>query len=131
MATLNLLTSQQSKSVTERLSEANFQNIAGKIAKKFAQGLATLPDAELVAVGSRSAKTAQAFAQEYKVSNVHASYEALAQDPEIEVIYVATPHPYHVANTNMCLEAGKAVLCEKACARDSLKKLQNHINILL
>lgn len=85
----------------------------GKIAKKFAQGLATLSDAELYAVGSRSITTANAFADEYQVSNAHASYEALAQNPEVEVIYVATPHPYHVANATMCLEAGKAVLCEK------------------
>lgn len=85
----------------------------GAIAKKFAEGLAVLPDAELVAVGSRSQASADAFGDAFKVPRRHASYEALANDPEVDVIYVATPHSHHKAATLLCLDAGKPVLCEK------------------
>lgn len=85
----------------------------GRIAKKFAMGLQSVPDAELVAVGSRTRETAAAFAAEFKVPRAHGSYEALAADPGVDVVYVATPHPLHHANTLLCLKAGKAVLCEK------------------
>ena len=106
----------------------------GSIARQFATGLGALPDAEIKAVGSRKAETADAFADEYQVPKRHGSYEALAADPDVDVIYVATPHPMHKDDTILCLEAGKPVLCEKpftlnardtaeviACARE--KKL--------
>jgi len=85
----------------------------GKIAKAFATGLASLADAELIAVGSRAAATADEFAKAFDVSRRHASYEALVHDPEVDVVYVATPHPMHAANSLLALRAGKAVLCEK------------------
>lgn len=85
----------------------------GHIAKKFAQALSVLPEAELAAVGSRAAHTAEDFAHTYGAARAHASYEALAQDPEVDVIYIATPHPLHMENSIMCLRAGKHVLCEK------------------
>jgi len=85
----------------------------GKIAQAFAQGLSYLSDAELFAVGSRSQATADGFADQFNIPNRHASYEALAHDPKVDVIYVATPHPFHKANSLLCLRAGKAVLCEK------------------
>jgi predicted dehydrogenase len=88
----------------------------GSIAKKFAVGLAAVGDAELVAVGSRRQETADAFGDEFHVPRRHPSYEALAGDAEVDVIYVATPHSLHKANTLLCLEAGKAVLCEKPFA---------------
>ena len=88
----------------------------GNIAHQFARGLTALPEAELVAVGSRSQGTADAFGDEFGVAHRHASYEALAGDPEVEAIYVSTPHSYHKDNTLLCLEAGKAVLCEKPFA---------------
>jgi predicted dehydrogenase len=88
----------------------------GSIAKKFAEGLASVPDARLVAVGSRAAATAQAFGAQYQVPRCHASYEALARDPEVEAIYISTPHPLHCENTLLCLGEGKAVLCEKPFA---------------
>jgi len=88
----------------------------GNIAQQFARGLKTLPDAELVAVGSRHATTAQAFAETFGARRAHGSYEALAADPDIEVVYVATPHTMHAENTLLCLDAGKAVLCEKPFA---------------
>ncbi|MEM6342382.1 MAG: Gfo/Idh/MocA family oxidoreductase [Bacteroidota bacterium] len=88
----------------------------GKIAGKFASGMLTVPNAKLQAVGSRSEDKAKTFAEQYRIETVHTTYEALANDPEVDIIYVATPHPYHHANTLMCLEAGKAVLCEKPIA---------------
>lgn len=85
----------------------------GRIARKFALGLQSVPDAKLVAVGSRSLEKATAFAGEFNVPYAHGSYEALAADPEVDVVYVATPHPYHLEVARLCLKAKKAVLCEK------------------
>lgn len=85
----------------------------GRIARLFAQGLTALDDAKLVAVGSRTVETANAFGDQFGVPHRHASYSDLARDPEVDAIYVATPHPFHKANSIICLEAGKAVLCEK------------------
>jgi predicted dehydrogenase len=85
----------------------------GKIAKAFATGLTALPEAELVAVGSRTAKSANEFADIFGVPHRHASYESLANAPNIDVIYVATPNTLHKENSLLCLQAGKAVLCEK------------------
>lgn len=85
----------------------------GNIARQFAKGLQSAPDGQLVAIGSRNQERANAFADEFGAPNRHASYEALAADPDLDAIYVATPHPYHKDNAILCLEAGKAVLCEK------------------
>ena len=85
----------------------------GRIAHKFATGLDDLPDTELVAVGSRSIGTANTFANQFNIPRRHGSYDSLAQDPDVDVIYIATPHSSHQENALMCLEMGKAVLCEK------------------
>jgi predicted dehydrogenase len=85
----------------------------GGIARQFARGLAYAPGAQLVAVGSRSQANAEAFGDEFGVPRRYASYEALAADPDLDVIYIGTPHPFHAANSLLCIEAGKAVLCEK------------------
>lgn len=85
----------------------------GRIAQVFAQSLATLPEAQLQAVGSRTAATAEAFGTRFNVPRRHASYAALAGDAEVDVIYIGTPHSLHAENCLLCLEAGKAVLCEK------------------
>ena len=88
----------------------------GAIAHSFANGLKVLPDAELVAVGSRAQKRADKFGDEFDVPHRHGSYEALAADPDVDVIYVAVPHSGHMKSTILCLNAGKAVLCEKPFA---------------
>jgi predicted dehydrogenase len=88
----------------------------GGIAHKFATGLSVLDDAKAVAVGSRTKAGADTFADEFNIPRRYDSYEALANDPEVEAIYVATPHPYHKDNAIMCLNAGKAVLVEKPFA---------------
>jgi predicted dehydrogenase len=69
-----------------------------------------------VAVGSRTSDSAEAFAERFGAPHRYGSYAALASAPDVDAIYVATPHPLHHDNTIMCLEAGKAVLCEKPFA---------------
>ena len=85
----------------------------GNIAKKFAIGLQAIDDATLVAVGSRTQENADAFAEEFSAERRHPSYEALAADPDVDAIYVATPHPFHKDNSILCLKNKKPVLCEK------------------
>ena len=86
------------------------------IARKFATGLQSTERGELVAIGSRSQEKADAFGEEFSIPRRHGSYQALADDPEVDAIYVATPHPMHKDATILCLRAGKAVLCEKPFA---------------
>ncbi len=88
----------------------------GNIAHQFARGLRSVPDAELVAVGSRNQPSADQFAAEFNVPTRYGSYDALAVDPQVDAIYISTPHPFHKDNTLICLQAGKAVLCEKPFA---------------
>ena len=85
----------------------------GAIARQFVEGLSNLPEAEVLAVGSRSEGSAAEFADEREIPRRYASYDALAADPDVDVVYVATPHPFHAGNAELCLNAGKAVLCEK------------------
>lgn len=88
----------------------------GTIAAKFAIDLKGVPDAELLAVGSRSQASADAFADEFYVERRYDSYEALVQDADVDVIYIGTPHSFHKENTLLCLNHGKPVLCEKPFA---------------
>lgn len=88
----------------------------GNIAHQFARGLQSVPDGRLVAVGSRSQATADKFGEEFGVERRHPTYEALAADPDVDAIYISTPHSLHRENTLLCLESGKAVLCEKPFA---------------
>jgi predicted dehydrogenase len=91
----------------------------GYIANLFAEGLTAVEDAELRAVGSRSRSSADRFSERWQVPNRHSSYEALANDPEVDVIYIGTPHPYHYRHALVCLEAGKHVLVEKPFAMNA------------
>lgn len=100
----------------------------GKIANRFAQGLAVIPDAVSYAVGSRNKKRAEAFAQEYGFVKVHGSYEELFEDEEIDIIYIASPHPWHFEHASRALENGKPVLCEKPITVNA-KEGQSLINI--
>ncbi len=85
----------------------------GSIARSFVKGLEAVPDAEPVAVGSRTQHAADAFGDEFGIPRRHPNYAALANDPDVDVIYVATPHSLHKENSILCLKAGKPVLCEK------------------
>ncbi|ELX11253.1 trans-1,2-dihydrobenzene-1,2-diol dehydrogenase Dhdh [Janthinobacterium sp. HH01] len=86
----------------------------GKIAKAFATALQDTPGAKLAAVASRSVDSATKFGIEYGAERFHGSYQALADDPEVDVIYIGTPHPMHHENALMCLHGGKGVLVEKS-----------------
>jgi len=86
----------------------------GKIGRAFATALRDLPDAVLAGVASRSQDKADAFAAEFKAAAAYGSYEALAAAGDIDLVYIATPHPQHAANALLVLENGKGALVEKA-----------------
>jgi len=88
----------------------------GRIARKFASDLRLVEDAELIAAASRNKETLSSFAKDFPVKHLHNSYEGLAANNQVDVIYVATPHSHHCQHTLLCLDHGKAVLCEKAFA---------------
>ena len=85
----------------------------GWIADSFAADLAFTDSGRAVAVGSRRMETANRFADRFDIPNRHASYEALVADPDVDVVYVATPHPLHHSGALLALRAGKPVLVEK------------------
>jgi predicted dehydrogenase len=86
----------------------------GGIAETFAADLMFTDSGRAAAVGSRQMESADRFADEFSIPNRHASYEALVADPDVDVVYVATPHSMHHANALLALRAGKPVLVEKA-----------------
>lgn len=96
----------------------------GKIARKFAQALERVPGCRLVAVGSRDVEKANQFAKEFGAKKSYGSYEALASDSEVDVVYVATPHTFHYAHSMLCVANGKSVLCEKPLSVDSKSTLE-------
>jgi len=85
----------------------------GHIAEKFAESFGYVKDAKLLAVGSRKQRTADKFGKKYNIPRRYSSYRELAEDADVQVIYISTPHNLHMENALLCLEAGKAVLCEK------------------
>ena len=91
----------------------------GNIAKKFAAGLAAAPGAIAYSIGSRDLGRARAFADEYGFEKAYGSYAELAADPDTDIIYVATPHPQHEEAVILCLNAKKAVICEKPFAANA------------
>ncbi len=97
----------------------------GRISDTFAGELSYAPDARIVAVGSRSLERAEAFAAKYEAPRAYGSYKELALDPDVDIVYIGTPHPMHKEDALACLRAGKAVLCEKAFTMntDELKEL--------
>ncbi|MER5790164.1 Gfo/Idh/MocA family oxidoreductase [Streptomyces sp. NPDC001980] len=85
----------------------------GGIAAAFAADLVDLPDAEIVAVASRSPEAAEGFAERFGIGRAYGDWESLARDEDIDIVYVATPHSAHRAAAGLCLTAGRNVLCEK------------------
>jgi len=96
----------------------------GGIAHAFAKGLSVLPDAKITAVASRSKESAEKFGTEFNVPNRHIGVESIAYDKDVDVVYIATPHPMHKNETISCLEGGKAVLCEKPFAMNISEVMQ-------
>ncbi|MGW0707977.1 Gfo/Idh/MocA family protein [Streptomyces sp. NPDC002643] len=85
----------------------------GGIAAAFTADLVDLPDAEVVAVASRGEESAKGFAERFGIPRAYGDWRALAEDEDVDVVYVATPHSAHRAAAGLCLEAGRHVLCEK------------------
>ncbi len=88
----------------------------GKMAAKFTRGIKLLENAELYAVGSRDIQRAERFGKEHGFIKYFGNYEELATDPDVEIIYIASPHSHHKDHTLLCLRNGKHVICEKAFA---------------
>ncbi|XP_051727042.1 trans-1,2-dihydrobenzene-1,2-diol dehydrogenase-like [Ctenopharyngodon idella] len=101
---------------------------AGKISHDFTVALKTLPPEQhqVVAVAARDLKRAQEFAQKHSISRAYGSYEELAKDPEIDVVYVGTIHPHHLSVGSLFMNAKKNILCEKPLAMN-LKEVQELI----
>jgi predicted dehydrogenase len=91
----------------------------GRIADNFATDLLLVEGSELAAVGSRRPDAANEFAERFGAARAHGSYEELAADPDVDVIYIATPHSRHLDDVMICLEGGKHVLCEKPLAMNA------------
>jgi predicted dehydrogenase len=85
----------------------------GGIAERFARAMSGVPDGEILAVASRSLDRANAFGDRHGVARRYDDERALADDSGVDAVYIATPHARHMDDTLLCLEAGKAVLCEK------------------
>ncbi len=96
----------------------------GKIAHQFAQDINRTDNANLVAVGSRSIDKAKSFAALYHAGSYCDSYKKVAQDSNVDIIYIATPHSFHFEHTLLCLQHDKAVLCEKPMGLDSDEVIQ-------
>ena len=93
----------------------------GHIAHKMASTIAQMEGYENYAVASRSQDKACQFAAQYQIPHAYSSYEALAADPEVELIYIATPHSSHYDNARLCVLHDKPVLCEKAFTANALE----------
>lgn len=91
----------------------------GKIARKFSNDLKLLPNAKLYAAASRNIERAESFADELGFEKAYGSYEEMLADPDVDVVYIATPHSHHLKTTLLCLNSRKPVLCEKAFAINS------------
>jgi predicted dehydrogenase len=92
---------------------------AGKMSAKFTRALRLLDNAELYAVASRDPERAKQFAGEFGFKKYYSDYEKLASDPEVDIVYIASPHSHHLEHTLLCLKYRKAVLCEKAFSLNS------------
>ena len=86
----------------------------GRIAEKVAQTLVQLPEIECYAVASRTPGKAEAFAKKFGFSKAYTNYIEMLSDPEVELVYITTPHSHHYEQMKLCLEHGKHVICEKA-----------------
>ena len=85
----------------------------GNICSTFATALSSMKDVRLAAVASRDLSRAEAFAGRFGIDRAYGSYEELARDQELDVVYIGTPHPEHKENAALCIRHGKGVLCEK------------------
>ena len=87
---------------------------AGRIAHVLAKTMVKMPDVTLYAVAARDLNRAEAFAAEYGFTKAYGSYTEMLSDPNVELVYIATPHSHHFAHMKLCIDHGKNVLCEKS-----------------
>ncbi|MDO4650794.1 MAG: Gfo/Idh/MocA family oxidoreductase [Eubacteriales bacterium] len=92
---------------------------AGNIASTMARTITQMEGIEAYAVASRNLEKASAFAQEFGFLKSYGSYEELVLDPEVDIIYIATPHSFHAEHAKLCINHGKNVLCEKAFTQNA------------
>lgn len=101
----------------------------GKISTRFATALNNISEhAQLLAVGSRNQDTADAFGNKFSIPRRYTSYEQVAADPDIDIMYIGVPGVFHLRDVTMCLNHGKHVLCEKAFSINA-KEAQTMINL--
>ena len=98
----------------------------GGISNDFASAMSTVPGAKLVAVGSRDLKRAEAFREVFGADRAYGTYEALVNDPEIDIVYIGSPHTSHKEHALMALRAGKHVVCEKPVSLNATDARELH-----
>ncbi|WP_320019197.1 Gfo/Idh/MocA family oxidoreductase [Labilibaculum manganireducens] len=100
---------------------------AGRIAKKFAEDFKVVNNGTIIAVASRSQDRSTEFAHEFEIPKAYSSYEEMVKNSDIDVVYIATPHNFHLEHARLCLNNGKSVLCEKPVTVNSaeFELLQN------
>ena len=91
----------------------------GRIVNSVAPAMVALPQIECYAAASRTPGKAEAFAEKFGFQKVYHTYEEMLEDPQVELVYVATPHSHHYEHMMLCLEHGKQVICEKAFTRNA------------
>ena len=103
---------------------------AGKISHSVVPAMIGLEEIQCWAVASRDYEKAKAFADQYGFQKAYGSYEEMLRDPEVELVYVATPHSHHYEHMMLCMEHGKAVLCEKAFTMNGgqARKIKEYAN---
>ena len=94
---------------------------AGRIAEKFCTALVTAPGNSLYAVASQNEESGKGFAIKFKSIKFYNNYLSLVNDPDIDVVYIATPHVFHYEQTLLCLNHNKHVLCEKPMSISSFQ----------
>ena len=87
---------------------------AGNIARKMAATIAEMENVEAYAVASRSLDKAKEFAQKWNIQKAYGSYEEMVNDPDVDLVYICTPHSFHYEHMMLALDHGKHVLCEKS-----------------
>ncbi|PKQ69425.1 hypothetical protein BZG01_00385 [Labilibaculum manganireducens] len=100
---------------------------AGRIAKKFAEDFKVVNNGTIIAVASRSQDRSTEFAHEFEIPKAYSSYEEMVKNSDVDVVYIATPHNFHLEHARLCLNNGKSVLCEKPVTVNSaeFELLQN------
>ena len=99
---------------------------AGRIVNTVIHALKGLPQINCYAIASRDLARAREYAEKYDIEKAYGGYEEMLQDPNVELVYIATPHSHHYEHMMMCIEHGKAIVCEKAFTlnADQARKVQ-------